>query len=75
MSKKAHSMVVLSELSSSFVKISICDALSSHDLFNDISECVTPQLKESEQLKLLSSTKVLLVINLPQKAQVSSVEC
>ena len=42
MSKKAHSMVVLSELSSLFVKISICDALSSHDLFNDISECVTP---------------------------------
>ena len=38
MSKKVHSMVVLSELSSLFlfVKISICDALSSHDLFNDI---------------------------------------
>ena len=74
-SKKAHSMVVLSELSSLFVKISICDALSSHDLFNDISECVTLQLKETEQLKLLSSAKVLLVINLSQKAQVSSVEC
>ena len=74
MSKKAHSMSVLSELSSLFVKILICDALSSHDLFNK-SECVTPQLKESEQLKLLSSTKVLLVINLSQKTQVSSVEC
>ena len=42
MSKKAHSKVVLSELSSLFVKISICDALLSHDLFNDVSECVTP---------------------------------
>ena len=42
MSKKAPSMVVLSELSSLFVKISICDALSSHDLFNDVTECVTP---------------------------------
>ena len=67
MSKKAHSMVVLSEISSLFVKVSICDALSSHDLFNDISECVTPQLKELEQLKLLSSTKVLLLVNLSQK--------
>ena len=75
MSKKAHSMGVLSELSSLFVKILICDALSSHDLFNNISECVTPQLKESQQLKLLSSTKVLLVINLSQKTQVSPVEC
>ena len=35
MSKKAHTMVVLSDLSSLFVKISICDALSLHDLFND----------------------------------------
>ena len=42
MSKKGHSMVVLSELSGLFVKISICDALSSLDLFNDISECVMP---------------------------------
>ena len=75
MSKKAHSMVVLSELSSLFVKISICNALLSHHLFNDVSECVTPQLKESEQLKLLSITKVLLVINLSQRTQVSSVEC
>ena len=41
-SKKAHSMVVLSELSSLFVKISIFDALSLHGLFSDISECVTP---------------------------------
>ena len=48
MSKKAHSMVVLSELSSLFVKISICDALSLPGLFNDISECVTSYLKESE---------------------------
>ena len=31
-------MVVFSELSSSFVKISIYDALSSHDLLSDISE-------------------------------------
>ena len=67
MSKKAHSMVVLSELSSLVVKILICDALASHDLFNDISECGTPQLKGLEQLKLLSSTKVLLLINLLQK--------
>ena len=42
MSKKGHSMVVLPELSGLFVKISICDALSSLDLFNDISECVMP---------------------------------
>ena len=42
MSKKGHSMVVLSELSGLFVKMSICDALSSLDLFNDISECVMP---------------------------------
>ena len=42
MSKKVHSMVVMSELSSLFVKILICDALLSHDLLNDISECVTP---------------------------------
>ena len=35
-SKKAHIMVVLSELSSLFVKISICDALSLHNLFTDM---------------------------------------
>ena len=46
MSRKAHSMVVLSELSSLFVKISICDALSSHDLFNDMSECVCHDLTQ-----------------------------
>ena len=68
MSKKAHSMVaVLSELSSLFGKISICDTLSLQDLFNDISECATPQLKELEQLKLLSNTKVLQLVNLSQK--------
>ena len=39
----AHSAVVLSESTSLSVKISICDALSLRDLFNDIlSECVTP---------------------------------
>ena len=75
MSKKAHSMVVLSELSSLFVKKSICYALSSHNLFNDISECVTPKLKELEQLKLLPSTKVLLLMDLPQKTQVGGIEC
>ena len=32
---------MLSELSSLFVKILIYDALSSHDLFNDLSENVT----------------------------------
>ena len=46
MSKKAHSRVGLFELSiatgSLSVKISICDALLLHDLFNDISKCVTP---------------------------------
>ena len=36
MSKKTHSMVVLSELSSLFVKISISDALSLRNLFNDM---------------------------------------
>ena len=35
MCKKTHSMVVLSKLSSLFVKISICDALSLLNLFND----------------------------------------
>ena len=34
--KKTHSTAVLSELSSLFVKISICDALSSRSLFNDM---------------------------------------
>ena len=34
--KKTHSMVVLSELSSLFVKISICDALSLRNMFNDM---------------------------------------
>ena len=46
MSEKAHSMAGLFELSIAtgnlFAKISICDALSSHDLFTDISKCVTP---------------------------------
>ena len=36
MRSKTHSVVLLSELSSLFVKISICDALSSHNLFNDM---------------------------------------
>ena len=36
MSKKPHSAVVLSESSSLFVKISICDALLPPDLFNDV---------------------------------------
>ena len=36
MSKKTHSMVVFSELSSLFVKISIFDALPSRNLFNDM---------------------------------------
>ena len=67
MSKKAPSMVVLSELSSLFVKISICDASSLHDLLNDVTECVMPKLKEVEQSKLLSSAKVLLLINLSQE--------
>ena len=48
MSKKAHSMVGLLELTiatgSLFVKISICDALSSH-LFNDISKCITQVIR------------------------------
>ena len=34
MSRKTHSVVVSFELSSLFVKISICDALSSRNLFN-----------------------------------------
>ena len=67
MSKKAPSMVVLSELSSLFVKISICDASPLHDLLNDVTECVMPKLKEVEQSKLLSSAKVLLLINLSQE--------
>ena len=36
MSEKTHSMVVLSELSSLFMKISIYDALSLLNLFNDM---------------------------------------
>ena len=36
--KKTHSMVVLSELSSLFVKISISDALLSRNLFNDMNK-------------------------------------
>ena len=40
-----------------FVKTSICDALSSHNLFNDISEYVKELDLIREQLKLLSSTK------------------
>ena len=36
MSKKTDGMVVLSELSSLFVKISICDALLSRNLFNNM---------------------------------------
>ena len=48
MSKNTYSMVVLSELSSFFVKISICDALSWHNLFNGCmqSECVMPYLTQ-----------------------------
>ena len=42
MSKKAHSTVVFPELSRLFVKISVFDTLSLHDLFSDISEFVTP---------------------------------
>ena len=34
--KKTHSLVALSELSSLFVKILICGALSSRNLFNDV---------------------------------------
>ena len=34
--KKTHSMDVLSELSSSFVKISICDAFLSRNMFNNV---------------------------------------
>ena len=36
--KKTHSMVVLSELSSLFVELSICDALSLRNLFNDMMD-------------------------------------
>ena len=36
MSQKTRSMVLLTELSSLFVKISICDALMSRNLFNDM---------------------------------------
>ena len=35
MSKKTYSMVVFSELSSLFVKMSICDAFSLYNLFDD----------------------------------------
>ena len=44
------------ELCSLFVKISVFDTLSLHDLFSDISEFVTPELKELEQLKNCSLT-------------------
>ena len=37
------------------------------------SECAMPQLKELEQLKLSSSAKVLLLINLSQKTYEKSV--
>ena len=51
---------------------------SSHDLFNDISECVTPLelvIQGIRAIQTLSNTKVLLLINLSQKTQVSSVKC
>ena len=67
-------MVVFSELPSLFVTISIRDALSSHDLFNDISESVMPWLKELEQLKLMKY-KSAAAGKFITKKQVSSVEC
>ena len=52
-------MVVLSELSSLFVKISVCDALLTCNLFNNMHAkwmCYA-FTKELEQLKLSSSTE------------------
>ena len=59
MSKKTHSMAVLFSF---FVKISISDPLSLHNLLNDISECIKELDLIREQLKLLSSTKVPLLV-------------
>ena len=59
MSQKAHSMVVLSELGL-FMKISICDPLSSRNLFNDTMYAnwmCYALTQELEQLKFSSSTK------------------
>ena len=71
MSKKTHSMVVLSDLYSLFVKISICDPLLLHDLFHDTSECVT-LTQGIRTIKTFIKYKMLLLVNL---SQVSSVEC
>ena len=66
MSKKTHGMVVLSELSNLFVKISICDALSSRNLFNDMMHAK----KLSSSTKSATSDKFIA-----KKTYGRSVEC
>ena len=71
MSEKAHIMVVLYKLFSLFVKISICDALSSHNLFNDKWMChaLTQGIRIIIRYKSATAGKFIT------KKQVSSVEC
>ena len=56
-------MVVLSELSSLFVKIPICDALSSRSLFNNMmhAKWMRHVLTPGIRTKLSSSTKSVTV--------------
>ena len=67
-------MVLLSEISSLFVKISICDMVIAEfaDLFNILlwcmqSECVHALTHRIKLLKLSSTTKGATVVNLSQK--------
>ena len=73
--KKTHSMVVWFELSSFFVKISICVALLSRDLFNDRSECVCHALtQEIRTIKTFIRYKSATAGKfITKKTQVSSV--
>ena len=73
-------MVVFSELFSLFVKISICDALLSRNLFNNMMHAkwmCYALLKELENLKLSSSTRSATAdkfITRKHKEAVSNVE-
>ena len=65
-SKKTHSVVALSELSSLFVNglyrsVMLCRRAIFLMIWCMQSECVMPELKELKQLKLSSSTKNAIV--------------
>ena len=76
MSKKAHSMVVLPELSTSCVKISICGAFLSHDLFNDIIKWMCHALTQGiRTIKTFIKYKSAAADKfITKKTQVSTVE-